>query len=79
MTPTSRGKLARLIQVSLNGDADSVDPAVRRSLYALGDELDNRHVEILEEVRKSRRLLIGLTTTTIGAIVVGVVNALLFV
>jgi hypothetical protein len=79
MTPTSRGKLARLIQVSLNGDADSVDPAVRRSLYALGDELDNRHIEILEEVRKSRRLLIGLTSTTIGAIVVGVVNALLFV
>lgn len=76
---SSRGKLARLIQVSLNGDADTVDPAIRRSLFALGDELDNRHIEILDEVRKSRRLLIGLTTTTIGAIVVGVVNALLFV
>lgn len=73
----SSSKLARLIEVALNGEAEMVDPAVRRTLYALGDELENRHEEILDEVRGVRKLLIGLTTTTIGMLLVGVVNILL--
>ena len=72
-------KLARLIDVSLNGEADQVDPAIRRTLYALGDELENRHEEVIGEIRGVRKLLIGLTTTTIGMILVGIVNALLFI
>lgn len=70
-------KLARLIEVSLNGEADGVDPAVRRTLYALGDELENRHEETIREIRGVRKLLLGLTTTTIGMILIGVVNVLL--
>ena len=72
-------KLARLIEVTLNGSADAVDPAVRRTLYALGDELENRHDEALAEIRGIRRLLIGLTTTTVGMILAGVANILLAV
>ena len=72
-------KLARLIEVSLNGEAEQVDPAVRRTLYALGDELENRHEETLQEIRGVRKLLISLTATTIGMILVGIVNALLFI
>lgn len=72
------GKLERLIDVSLNGEAQDVDPAVRRTLYALGDELENRHEEVMSEIRGVRKLLIGLTTTTIGMILVGVVNAILY-
>lgn len=35
-------KLSRVIEVALNGDAPNVDPAVRRALYAMGDELDEQ-------------------------------------
>lgn len=38
-------KLTRIVEVALNGDAMDVDPAVRRALYALTNELDEQSVD----------------------------------
>ena len=35
-------KLTRIVEVALNGDADQVDPAVRRAFYSMSAELDEQ-------------------------------------
>jgi len=35
-------KLTRVVEVALNGDADRVEPAVRRALYSMTAELDEQ-------------------------------------
>ena len=35
-------KLTRIVEVALNGDADKVEPAVRRAFYAMTAELDEQ-------------------------------------
>ena len=81
-------KMLRVVEVALNGDAQNVDPAVRRTLYALANEHDDRDAEIekaieelgerfAEEVKGVKRLLLGLTGTVVSGIMVAVANILL--
>jgi hypothetical protein len=38
-------KLTLIVRNALNGDADTVDPAVRRTLYAIANEHDEQALE----------------------------------
>lgn len=92
-------KLSRALEIALNGDAPNVDPAVRRALTSLAQQLDEYHIAIEDkltefkeeltadlgtaierqeqEVKGVRRLLIGLTSSFIGAMLVGIANVLI--
>lgn len=88
-------KLALIVKNSLNGEADQVAVPVRRTFYAMANELDEQSgqwddrlaelsakidhavAELSEEVDSVRRLLIGLTSTVIVGVIVGIVNVLL--
>lgn len=70
-------KMYRTVEVALNGDADDVQPAVRRTLYSMANELDEWQIEMLHEVRSVKRLLIGLTSTVVTGLLVAVANILL--
>ena len=43
-------KLALIVRNALNGDAEKVDPAVRRTLYAIANEHDEQALEWDERV-----------------------------
>jgi len=52
-----KGKTRLAVKDALNGDYDSVDPALRRGLFAIAQELDEHavmsetaHIEIMEEL-----------------------------
>jgi hypothetical protein len=88
-------KLALVVRNALNGDSDEVPSAVRRTVYAMANELDEQSeqwddkleamsqkidsvvTDLRSDVTSVRRLLIGLTSTVIAGIVVGIVNVLL--
>jgi len=70
-------KMHQIVKTSLNGDADQVDPAVRRTLYAISDEMDDWRTEMLKEVQSVRKLLIGLTGTVVTGLVLGIAQVLL--
>lgn len=85
-------KLVTVVKNALNGDIDTVDVAIRRTLFAIANELDEQSDQwdarllmlsteiaggvssVREEVRSVRRLLVGLTSTVIAGIIVGIVN-----
>ena len=86
--------MSLVVKNALNGDTNEVDPAVRRTLYAIANEMDEQAdqwderidmlshkiddavVEFKSDVKSVRRLLIGLTSTVIGGIVIGIVNVI---
>ena len=70
-------KMTRMVEVSLNGDAGGVDPAVRRTLYTIAGEMDEQSEMIAREVAGVRRLLLTMTGTFVLTILTGVVNVLL--
>lgn len=81
-------KLSRVVEVSLNGDAPTVDPAVRRTLYSVADAVDESTRQTREDMNEAllavrsdykqmRRLLIGTTTTVLGGVLVGIANILI--
>ena len=71
------GKMAQIVKRSFNGDADAVQPAVHRTMYAMADELDDWHVEMLAEVRGVKRGVYALTSTVVAGILVAIANILL--
>jgi len=62
------GPAVKAVERALNGDADSVDPPVRRALLALADEIDDLNSTLLVV----RNLLVA----TAGSIITGIVVAL---
>ena len=70
-------KMHQIVTTSLNGDANDVDPAVRRTMYAMSDELDDWRADMLDEVRGVKRLLMGLTGTVVTGLLLGVAQVLL--
>jgi hypothetical protein len=66
-----------VVRVALNGDADKVDPAVRRTLNAMAAQQDEHNADMLKEVRGVRRMLTGLTGTVITGLILIVAQTLL--
>lgn len=70
-------KMAQIVKRSFNGDAESVDPAVHRTLYAVADEMDDWRTEMMREVKGVRKLLAGLTGSVVTGILLLVAQILL--
>ena len=71
------GKMAQIVKRSFNGDADKVDPAVHRTLYAVADEMDDWRGDMLREVKGVRKMLMGLTGSVITGILLLIGQVLL--
>ena len=69
--------MAQIVKRSFNGDAEKVDPAVHRTMYAIADEMDDWRDEMLNEVRGVRRLLMGLTGTVVTGLLLAIGQQLL--
>lgn len=74
----------RAVEDALNGDADSIDSAVRRGLFALTTELDEHieqtslnHDEVLGQLKGIRRLLITTSITFTVTLCTALLSALL--
>lgn len=69
---------ARLkVETALNGDADRVDPALRRSLLLLADHVDQLARELSEQAKRTQRTVIGVGTTIIGALIAAALGTFL--
>jgi len=73
----SANKMSQIVKRSFNGDAQQVDPAVHRTMYAMADELDDWRTEMLGEVRGVKRGVYALTSTVVAGILVAIANILL--
>lgn len=71
------GKMSQIVERSFNGDAPNVDPAVRRTMYAVADEMDDWRNEMLAEVKGVRKLLIYLVGTVATGLMLAVAQILL--
>jgi len=69
--------MTQIVKVALNGDADQVDKAVRRTLYAVANEYDEQSEAFLNEVRSVKKLLLTLTGSVVTGIVLVVAQILL--
>jgi len=70
-------KMTQIVKVALNGDADQVDKAVRRTLYAVANEYDEQSQAFLDEVRGVKKLLLTLTGSVVTGILLIVAQILL--
>lgn len=77
-------RVRRAVRDALNGDYETVDPALRRALFAISTELDehslessNEHKEIRAEIKGVRRLLISTTVTFVIAMGTGLLNLIM--
>jgi len=69
--------MTQIVKVALNGDADQVDKAVRRTLYAVANEYDEQSQAFLDEVRGVKKLLLTLTGSVVTGILLIVAQILL--
>lgn len=69
--------MTQIVKVALNGDADQVDKAVRRTLYAVAAEYDEQSETFLNEVRGVKKLLLTLTGSVVTGILLIVAQILL--
>lgn len=65
------------VETAMNGDVESIDPAIRRSMLILADHIDSEFSELKGDIAQLKKTVMGTGAAIILALVTAAISVII--